>query len=147
MVSKCILSVCQCAVYDLYKKKISSNYVSDSVVFNDYHDLRNNCSCKSGKSNSFGYLYCCKHDEILTEYFSYDVCKNASRFCGNRSTVACNECFNYCKFYYLTDAIKICISSLIARGKRYSRYVELFDYIDAHNFFQTCRKIKQNGTE
>ena len=146
LVSKYILSVCQCVVGDLFKKKIF-DYVSDSVVFNDYHDLRNNCSCKSGKLHSFRYLYCHKHDEILTKCFSYDVCENASRFCGNRSTAACNECFDYYKFYCLTDAIKICISSLTVKGKRYSRYIELFAYIDAHNFSQTCRKIKHNVTE
>ena len=147
MFRKYILSVCQCAADDLFKEKISFNYISDSVVFNDYHNLRNNCSCKSGKSHSCGYLYCHKHDEILAKCFSYDVSENASRFSDNRSTVACNECFDYYKLYYLTDAIKICISSLIARAKRYSRYVELFDYFDAHNFFQTCRKVKQNGIE
>ena len=77
----------------------------------------------------------------------YDVSENASRFSDNRSTVACNECFDYYKLYYLTDATKICISSLIARAKRYSRYVELFDYFDTHKFLQTCRKVKQNGIE
>ena len=146
MVSKYILSVSQCVFDDLYKKKISFNYVSDSVVFNDCHDLRNNCSYKSVKLHSLGYLYCRKHNEILTKCFSY-VCKNASRFCGDISIIACNEYFDYYKFYCLAKAIKICISSLIAKGKRFSRYVELFDCIDADNFFQTCGKIKQNGTE
>ena len=130
-----------------FANKISFNYVSDSVVFNNYHDLRNNCSCKSRKSHSFGCLYCRKNDEILTKCFSCDVCKNASRLCGNKSIVACNECFDSYEFYYLSDAIKMCISSLIAKRKRYSRYVELLDYIDTHNFLQTCRKIKQDGTE
>ena len=94
MVSKYILSVCQCVVDNLYKKKICFNFVSNSVVFIDYRDLRNSCSCISGKFHSFGYLYSRKHDVILTKCSSYYVCENVSRFCVNRSTIACNECFD-----------------------------------------------------
>ena len=31
--------------------------------------------------------------------------------------------------------------------ERYSRHVKLLNYVEAQNFFQTCRKIKQDGNE
>ena len=69
MVRKFILSICQYVVDDLYKKKILFKYVSESVVFNDYHDLRNNCSCRSGKAHSFKYLCCCRHEKYCLSFF------------------------------------------------------------------------------
>ena len=146
MVRKFILSISQCVVDDLYKKKILFKYVSESVFFNDYHDLRNNCSCRSRKAHSFKYLCCYRHEEVLLKLFSYDVCRSAKRFCSHRSKTACSKCFDYYKLYYFRDSINICISSLVART-RYSGHAEFFNYIEAHNFFQTCRKIKEDGNE
>ena len=41
-------------------------YVFDAVVYNDYHDLRNNCPCNSGHTHYFAYVYCRKHGETFT---------------------------------------------------------------------------------
>ena len=86
MVPRYILSGCRCEIDDLYKRNIYFNYLSDSVVFNDNHDLRNNCTCRSGKAHSFGYFYCCRHNELLIKF------KTVSKFFFHRPRVACNEC-------------------------------------------------------
>ena len=49
---------CQCVIDDLYKRSTDFNYLSDSAIFNDYHNFRNNCMCGSRKAYSFGYIYC-----------------------------------------------------------------------------------------
>ena len=100
MVRRYILSLCQSVIDDLYKRNIDMNYLSDSVVFNDYHGLRNNCTCRSGKAHSFGYIYCRRHKELLIKFFSYDTCKTASKFCSRRPRVACNKCFDFYNLYY-----------------------------------------------
>ena len=146
MVRRYILSVCECVTDDLYKRNTDINYFSDSVVFNDYHNLRNNCMCRSGKAHSYGYIYCHRHKELLIKFFSYDTCKTTRKFCSHRPRVACNECFDFYILYYLKDYIKICVSTVML-FERYSLHVKLFNYVEAHNFFQTCRKIKQDGNE
>ena len=65
MVRKFYLSGSQCVVDDLYKKKTLFKYVSESVVFNDYHGLRNICSCKSGKAHSFHSYHSYRHILIV----------------------------------------------------------------------------------
>ena len=65
MVRKFILSVSQCVVDDLYKKKTLFKYVSESVVFNDYHGLKNNCSYRSGKAHSFHSYHSYHHILII----------------------------------------------------------------------------------
>ena len=52
MVRRYILSVCQCVIDDLYKRNTDFNYLSDSAIFNDYHNFRNNCMCGSKKAYS-----------------------------------------------------------------------------------------------
>ena len=84
--------------------------------------------------------------ELLIKFFSYDTCKSASRFCSYRPRVACNECFDFYNLYHLKDSIKICVSTVML-FERYSHHVKLFNYVEAHNFSQTCRKIKQDGNE
>ena len=146
MVRRYISFVCQCVIDDLYKRYNDINYLSDSLIFNDYHGLRNNCTCRSGNAHSFGYIYYRRHKELLIKFFSYDTCKTASKFCFHRPTVACNECSDFYNLYYLKDSIKICVSILML-FERYSRHVKLLNYVEAQNFFQTCRKIKQDGNE
>ena len=48
MVRRYILSVCQFVIADLYKRNNDFNYLADSAIFIDHHDLRNNCTCRSG---------------------------------------------------------------------------------------------------
>ena len=66
MDSKFILSICQCVIDELDKAAADFYYVSDAVVYNDYHDLRNNCPCNSGHTHYFAYVYCRKHEETFT---------------------------------------------------------------------------------
>ena len=69
MVRRYILSVCQCVIDDLYKWNTDFNFLSDSVVFNDHLDLRNNCTCRSRKAHSFGYIYCRRHKRVINQVF------------------------------------------------------------------------------
>ena len=147
MARRCILCLCQCVIDGLYKRNTDFNYLSDSVVFNDYHDLRNNCTCRFGKAHSFGYIYCRRQKELLIKFFSYETCKTASKFCFHSPRVACNECFDFYNLYFLKDSIlrfvylpSYCLNDILATLK-------LFNYIEAHNFYQTCRKIKQDRNE
>ena len=41
----------------------------DSVVYDDYHDMRNNCHCNSGKLHHYGHLYSLKHLKTLENFF------------------------------------------------------------------------------
>ena len=56
-----IVSVCHCVIGDISRRKIPFNYVPDDLVYNDYHNVRNNCRCNSGKLHYFGYIYCYRH--------------------------------------------------------------------------------------
>ena len=105
-----ILSVCQCVIDDLVIHGSHFHYVSNSVVHNNYHDMRNNCRCNSGKLHHYGHWYCLKHLEVLQKFFSY-VCRRATRLCSHKSGGACKDCYYYFKYFFLEDAIKICISS------------------------------------
>ena len=105
MVRRCILCLCQCVIDDLYKRNTDFNDLSDSVVFNDYHDLRKNCTCRFRKAHSFGYIYCRRRKELLIKFFSYETCKTASKFCFHSPRVACNECFDFYNLYFLKDSI------------------------------------------
>ena len=60
---------CQCVIDDLYKRSTDFNYLSDSAIFNNYHNFRNNCMCGSRKAYSFGYIYCRRHKELLITFF------------------------------------------------------------------------------
>ena len=51
-----ILSVCQYLIDDFFIHRSHFHYVSDSVVHKDYHDIRNNCRCNSGKLHHYGHL-------------------------------------------------------------------------------------------
>ena len=146
MVRRYILFLCQCVIDDLYKRNTDMNYLSDSVVFIDYHGLRNNCTCRSGKAHSFGYIYCRRHKELLIKFFSYDTCKTASKFCSHRPRVACNKCFDFYSLYYRKTLFKVCVSTVML-FERYFRHVKLFNYVEAQNLFQTCRKILKDGNE
>ena len=146
MVRRYILSVCQCVIDDLYKRSTDFNYLSDSAIFNDYHNFRNNCMCGSRKAYSFGYIYCRRHKELLITFFSYDTCTTASKLCFHRPRVACNECLGFYHLYYLKDSIKIYVST-VNLFEKYSRQDKVVKYVEAQNFFQSCRKIKQDGNE
>ena len=61
MFARNLLSVCQCVIEDLEKNKIDFYYVHDSVVHNNYLDLKNTCFCKSKRLHGFGEYYCEKH--------------------------------------------------------------------------------------
>lgn len=98
MIRRYVLSVCQCVIDDLYKQKVPFVYIADSVVYNDCRNLSYNCSCKSERFHGFGELYCPKHEELLNKFFSFDVCRNLTCICLNRST-ACDYCFDYNKFF------------------------------------------------
>ena len=101
MICRYVLSVCQYVIDDLHKQKIPFVYITDSVVCNDYRDLRYNCSCKSERFHGFGEFYCHKHVELLSEFFSFNVCRNSTSVCSNRST-AYDDCFDYYNFFLFT---------------------------------------------
>ena len=146
-----ILSVCQCVINDLFIHGLHFHYVSDSACHNDYHDMRNSCRCNSGKLHHYGLLYCLKHLEVLQKLFSYDVCRRATRFCSHKSGAACKDCYHYFKYFYLEDAIKICISpssnNKLTQNITYFPYSRLYGFIEVHYFFQNCRKIRDNENE
>ena len=76
---------------------------------------------------------------------SYNVCKSVTRFCCHRSRTG-NKCFDYYKLYCFRDSIKICLSDQAERT-RYSGHAQFFNYVEAQNFFQTCRKINKDVNE
>ena len=156
-----ILSVCQCAIDDLFIHGLHFHYVSDSIVYSDYHDMRNNYHCNSRKLHHSDNLYCLKHLEVLEKFFSYDVCGTATRFCSHESRAACNECCDYFKYFYLRDAIKMCIfpgsnelwyfALALTFGylKAFFRTVEKLDKMEMNrwwnsNFMTNLRKLYQN---
>ena len=110
MISRYVLSLSKCVIDDLHKQKILFVYITDSVVYNNYRDLRYNCSCKSERFHGFGQLYCCKHKELLNKFSFFDFCRNSTSLCSNRFT-AYDDCFDYYKTFYLPDALTICIPS------------------------------------
>ena len=57
-----LLSVCQYVIENLEKNKINFYYVHDTVVCNNYFDLKNTCFCKSKRFHGFREYYCEKHE-------------------------------------------------------------------------------------
>ena len=59
-----------------------------------------------------------------------------------RPRVECNECFDIYNMCYLKDSIKIYVSTMML-FKRYSRQIELLNYVEAQKtFFRPVEKLK-----
>ena len=138
MFARYLLSACQCILKTL--KKAKSIFIM-LMIRNNYFDLKNTCFCKSKRLHEFGEYYCEKHEQILIFKFfihftplemnSFHACKT----CVHSDGLCYNSCFNYYKFLYLPDTIKICISSIHLRNKgRYRRYRN-FNINEARGFF------------
>ena len=143
MFARYLLSVCQCVIEDLEKNKIDFDYVHDSFVRNNYFDLKNTCFCKSKRLHGFGEYYCEKYEQVLIKYYSFHACRQSSKACVHSDGLSCNNCFNYYKFFYLLDTIKICISSIHLRDKGKYRRCRNFTIIEAGGFLQNFRRDKK----
>ena len=162
-----IVSVCHCVIGDISRRKIPFNYVPDDLVYNDYqyHNVRNNCRCNSGKLHYFGYIYCRRHLELIEWLFSHDACRQATEFSSHHRPggATCSDGYNYYNFFYLADTIKIClrpdctkdnlldnlvwIIAAFTRGDKFFHVIfmsMIFVYIEICDFFEHCREIK-NG--
>ena len=52
-----IISVCHCVIDEISLRNIPFNYVPDDLLYDDYHNARENCGCKSGEDHyQFSYI-------------------------------------------------------------------------------------------
>ena len=139
-----IISLCQFVINYISHTQVSFCYVPDTVVHNDFNDVRSGCSCNSGKPHCFGYIYCCRHLELIENLFSFDVCRRASEICCHNRLykAACVNCYNYYKFFYFSDDILICLRLGLIDTLLLSDCFIIFVYIDNANFLQHCRKFR-----
>ena len=141
---KYVIFVCQCVLVYISHTQVSFCYVPDTVVQNDFNDVRSRCSCNSGKPHCFGYIYCCRHLELIENLFSFDVCRRATEICCHNRLykAACVNCYNYYKFFYFCYDILIWLRRGLIDTLLLSDCFNIFKYIDISNFFQYCRKFR-----
>ena len=138
--------MCQCVIDYISHLKVTFCCVPDTVVHNDFND-----SCNSGKPHYFGYIYCRRHLELIENLLSFDGCRRATEICCHNRLykTACVNCYNYYKFSYLSDDIFICLERGLIDALLLSDCFNIFVHIDISNFFQYCRKFRneQQGEE
>ena len=113
-------------------------YIPDTVVYNDFNDVRNGCSCSAMKPHYFGFIYCRRHLELTESLFSHDACRKATEICiHNRiHQAACDNCYNYYKFFCLPDIILICVKRSVIDTLLPTYSFHVFIHIGICNFFQ-----------
>ena len=117
-------------------------YVPDTVVHNDFNDVRNGRSCSAKKPHYFGFIYCRRHLELTESLFSYGACRKATEiYIHNRVyQAACNNCYSYYKFFYLPDIILVCLKRSVIDTLLLTYSFHVFIHIDICNFFRQRRK-------
>ena len=137
-----IISVCQCVVEFISHCNVNICYVPETVVYNDFNDVRNGCSCSAMKPHYFGFIYCRRHFELTESLFSYDACIKATEICIHNRVyqAAFNNCFSYYKFFYLLDIILICLKRSVTDTLLLTYSFHVFIHIDICNFFRQRRK-------
>ena len=101
----------------MYHCDVNICYVPDTVVDNDFNDVRNRCNCSAKKPHYFGFIYCCRHLELTESLFSYDACRKPAEICIHNRVyqAACDNCYSYYKFFYLPDIILLCLKCSMLR--------------------------------
>ena len=130
--------MCQCVVELMLHRNVNICYVPDTVVYNDFNDLRNGCSCSDKKPHYFGFIYCCRHLELTKSLFSYDACRKATEICTHNRVyqTACHNCYSYYKFFYLPDIILICLKRSVVDTLLLTYSFNVFIHVDICNFFR-----------
>ena len=118
-------------------RNVNVCYVPDTVVYNDFNDVTNGCSCSAKKPHYFGFIYC-RRDLELT-----DACRKATEiYIHNRVyQAACGNCYSYYKFFYLPDIILICLKRSVIDTLLLTYSFHVFIHVDICNFFRQRRKI------
>ena len=126
-------------------RNVHACYVPDTVVYNDFTHVRNGCSCSSKKPHYFSYIYCRRHLEFIENLFSFDVCRKATEICFHNRVyqAACVNCYSYYKFFYLPDAISICLKRSVIDTLLLAYTLHIFGHVDICNFFRQRRKLVQ----
>ena len=139
-----IISVCQCVVELMFHHNVNICYVPDTVVYNDFNDVRNGCSCNTKKPHYFAYIYCRRHLELTESLFPYGACRKATEICIHYNRVyraACDNSYSYYKFFYLSDVLLICLKSSVIDTLLLTYSFHVFIHVDICNFFRQQRKI------
>ena len=132
-----IISVCQCVIELMFHCNVNICYVPDTVVHNDFNDVRNGRSCSAKKPHYFGFIYCRRHLELTESLFSYGACRKATEiYIHNRVyQAACNNCYSYYKFFYLPDIILLCLKSSVIDTLLLTYSFHVFIHDDVCIFF------------